>query len=84
VSQGAIVSHKLLAGALTVIQSQQQERDRKTLDERRPTRREGAHLEQATDAAWPGPGQCAAPSKPTGVVDSLVADALRALATRSA
>jgi len=35
VRQGAIVSHKLLAGALTVIQGQQQERDRQRLEEQR-------------------------------------------------
>ena len=84
VSQGAIVSNKLLAGALTAIQGQQQERDRKALEERRMTRRERAHMEQAMDAAWPDARQSEAPSKPTGVVDSLVADALRALSARSA
>jgi hypothetical protein len=83
VSQGAIVSHKLLAGALTAIQSQQKERDRKTLEERRLTRRERANLERAMDAAWPEEGQSAEPSEPT-VVDSILAHALGTLAARSA
>ncbi len=82
VRQGAIVSNKLLAGALTVIQGQQQERDRKTLEERRLTRRQRTHLEEAMATAWPEVG--AAAEGPPSVVDSLVADALRALATRSA
>jgi hypothetical protein len=77
------VSNKLLAGALTAIQSQQQERDRKTLEERRLTRRERANLERAMDAAWPEAGQSAAPSEST-VVDSILSHALDALAARSA
>jgi hypothetical protein len=83
VRQGAIVSNKLLAGALTVIQGQQQERDRKTLEEHRLTRRQRTHLEEAMATAWPEVGDPAAEGPPS-VVDSLVADALRALATRSA
>ncbi|HEY6882038.1 MAG TPA: hypothetical protein VI299_28610 [Polyangiales bacterium] len=83
VSQGAIVSHKLLAGALTAIQRQQKERDRKTLEERRLTRRERANLVRAMDTAWPEAGQSAEPSEPT-VVDSILAHALGALAARSA
>jgi hypothetical protein len=79
VSQGAIVSHKLLARALTAIQSQQQERDRTTLEERRLTRRERANRERAMEAAWPEEGQSAAPSEPTAV-DSILAHALGALA----
>ncbi len=83
VSQGAIVSNKLLASTLTAIQSQQQERDRRTLEERRLTRRERANLERAMDAAWPEAGQSADPSEPT-VVDSILAHALGTLAARSA
>jgi Helix-turn-helix domain len=83
VRQGAIVSNKLLAGALTVIQGQQQERDRKTLEEHRLTRRQRTHLEEAMATAWPEVGDPAAEG-PQSVVDSLVADALRALATRTA
>ncbi len=81
VTQGAIVSHKLLAGALTVIQGQQQERDRQRLEEQRLTRRERAHLQAAVNDAWPQADEAAAP---TCVADALAADALRALAVRSA
>ena len=82
VRQGAIVGNKLLAGALTVIQGQQQERDRQRLEEQRLTRRERAHLQAAVNDAWPQADE--APASPTGVADALVADALRALAARSA
>ena len=81
VRQGAIVSHKLLAGALTVIQGQQQERELQRLEEQRLTRRERAHLQAAVNDAWPKADEAAA--SPTSVVDGLVADALRALAVRS-
>ncbi len=52
VRQRAIVSHKLLASALTVIQRQQQERDRQRL-EGRLTRRERCQLQGAMNDAWP-------------------------------
>jgi len=85
VSQGAIVSNKLLAGALTVIQAQQQERDQRALEERRMTRRERTHFQEAMREAWSDPaGPGVTPATPTAVVDSLVADTLRALAARSA
>jgi hypothetical protein len=85
VRQGDVVSHKLLAGALTVIQRQQQERDRRTLEERRLTRRERVHFQDAMQEAWPDTAaQGVTPATPTHVADSLVADTLRALAARSA
>jgi len=83
VSQGAIVSHKLLAGALTVIQGQQQERDRQRL-EGRLTRRERSHLQGAMNDAWPDVAEGTPPPPSSPVVDSLLSDALRALAARSA
>lgn len=85
VNHGAIVSNKLLAGALTVIQAQQQQRDQRALEERRMTRRERAHFQDAMQEAWSEPaGPGVTPATPTAVVDSLVADTLRALAARSA
>jgi hypothetical protein len=84
VHQGAIVSHKLLAGALMVIQGQQQERDKQRL-EGRLTRRERSHLQDAVNDAWPPEaGEQKSAMNSTPVVDSLVADSLRALAARSA
>ncbi len=44
VRQGDIVSHKLLAGVLTAIQREQQERDQRALEQRRMTRRERSTL----------------------------------------
>ncbi len=83
-SLGAIVSHKLLAGALTVIQGQQQERDQQRLDGRL-TRRERSQLRGALDDGWPEVGDDVIPPfGPTSVADGLVSDALRALAARSA
>lgn len=85
VNHGAIVSNKLLAGALTVIQAQQQERDQRALEERRMTRRERAHFQDAMHEAWSDPaGLGVTPATPTPVVDSIVADTLRALDARSA
>jgi len=85
VRQGAIVSHKLLAGALTVIQGQQQERDRRVFEERRLTRRERTQLQDAVNDAWPTEaGEHKSATDSTSVVDSLVADTLKALAARSA
>jgi transposase len=81
VTQGAIVSNKLLSGTLTAIQERQQERDRQRLAGRL-TQRERSHLERDMDAAWPD-GPEATPS-PTAVVDSLLSDTLRAVAARSA
>ncbi len=80
VRQGDIVSHKLLAGALTAIQHEQQERDKRALEQRRMTRRERSHLQRAMAEAWPEVA-AAAPSEATPLVDALVTDALRALAT---
>jgi hypothetical protein len=81
VRQGDIVSHKLLAGALTAIQREQQERDRRALEQGRMTRRERSLLQHAMNAAWPEVGVAAAPPGATPVVDALLSDALRALAT---
>jgi transposase len=80
VRQGDVVSHKLLAGALTVIQRQQQERDLRTLEHRRLTRRERTHLEESMTEAWPEANTTSRQS----VAESLVADALRALSARTA
>jgi hypothetical protein len=68
-----------------VIQAQQQERDQRSLAQRRMTRRERAHFQDAMQEAWSDPaGPAVARVTPTPVVDSLVADTLRALAARSA
>jgi hypothetical protein len=82
VSQAAVVGNKFLAGALTAIQRQQQERDQRALEERRLTQRERALFQQAMDDAWPDIAD--ANAQPTPVVDALVGHALRAVVARTA